>query len=110
MGLELLMENRDKINWKYLSENPAAIQLLKENPDKINWKYLCINYNAIELLKENPDKINYTYLNINNSIESLKLYKNIDWTYNSSNKDIFILKDINETIDIIKKTLEIIFT
>jgi len=83
---------------------------LRENPNKINWQYLCINPNAIELLIENPHKIDYTYLNINKSIEILKLHKNIDWAYNSSNKDIFILKDKNETIDIIKKTLEIILT
>ena len=37
---ELLKNNMDKIDWDYLSLNPAAIDLLKENPDKIYWPYL----------------------------------------------------------------------
>ena len=102
--------NINDLNWITLSTNPNAIDLLMENPDKIHWQYLSMNSNAIELLKENPDKIDYKYLNVNTSIHSLKLRKNIDLSYNSSNKDIFILKDINETTDIIKKTLEIILT
>ncbi len=28
----------DKIDWKWLSMNPAAIHLLEQNPDKINWE------------------------------------------------------------------------
>jgi hypothetical protein len=35
-----------------LSLNPNAIELLKENKDKINWLYLSKNQNAIELLKK----------------------------------------------------------
>ena len=69
-----------------------------------------MNSNAIELLIENQDKIDHIYLNVNTSINSLKLRKNIDWSYISANEDIFILKDINETTDIIKKTLDIILT
>jgi hypothetical protein len=55
----LLKENKDKINWKNLSENPNAIELLKENQNKIDWDFLSLNPNAIEILKENQNKINW---------------------------------------------------
>jgi hypothetical protein len=32
-----------KLNWEYLSKNPNAIELLKENYNKINFKYLSYN-------------------------------------------------------------------
>lgn len=32
-----------KLNWDCLSENPNAIDLIKENQDKINFKYLSKN-------------------------------------------------------------------
>ena len=38
--MTFLQENQDKIDWFWLSSNPAAIDLLKENPDKINWSNL----------------------------------------------------------------------
>ena len=38
--IKLLKENQDKIDWDYLSRNPAAIHLLEKNPDKIDWDYL----------------------------------------------------------------------
>ena len=50
-AIDLLKANPSKINWDFLSENPAAIKLLKANPNKINWKELSLNPNAIELLK-----------------------------------------------------------
>jgi hypothetical protein len=40
---ELPKDNPDKINWRQLSANTAALQLLKENPDKIDWLMLSQN-------------------------------------------------------------------
>jgi len=57
--IELLKNNKDKINWGSLSNNQAAIELLKEkinnknNDDEIDWIILSSNKNAIELLKDN---------------------------------------------------------
>ena len=75
-AIKLLKKYPNKINWKYFSENPNAIDMLKvrieyENnlsskdyssldvTQKINWNYLSDNKNpnAIDLLKENPNKI-----------------------------------------------------
>jgi hypothetical protein len=44
-----------------LSKNNNGIELLLDNQDKINWSNLSINTNkkAIELLTNNQDKINY---------------------------------------------------
>ena len=33
----------NKLDWKYLSENPNAIHLLEQNPNKINWFQLSKN-------------------------------------------------------------------
>ena len=44
-----LFINPDKIDWYWLSENPAAISLLEKNPDKINWSRLSYNSSIIEL-------------------------------------------------------------
>jgi len=35
--------NLEKLSWKYLSENPNAIDLFKNNQDKINWDKLSSN-------------------------------------------------------------------
>ena len=40
----------DKIDWIYLSGNPAAIHILEQNPDKINWQFLSANPAAIHLI------------------------------------------------------------
>ena len=78
--------NIEKINWDVLSLNPNAIELLKENKDKINSLSLAINENpnAIELLLENKDKyyINEPYISSNpNAIDYLKENPNmISWT------------------------------
>jgi len=52
----MLKNNRNKINWDNLSDNPnpLAIKLLEENPKKIDWYYLSLNEceEAIELLKK----------------------------------------------------------
>ena len=41
----------EKIDWGYLSLNPAAIHLLEKNPEKIGWKWLSENPAAIHLLE-----------------------------------------------------------
>lgn len=58
----------EKINWHYLSSNPAAIRLLEENPDKIHWWWLSKNPAAVHLLKQNPDKIDLGMLSQNPNI------------------------------------------
>jgi hypothetical protein len=69
--LNLLKANQDKINWSYLSLNPAAIHLLEkmleENPDKIRWEKLSGNPNpaAIKILEAKPEKIEWCYLSGN---------------------------------------------
>ena len=40
---------KDKINWKWLSSNPAAIHLLEQNQNKIYWLFLSHNPSAIHL-------------------------------------------------------------
>jgi hypothetical protein len=57
--MELLLENKELIDWLYLSSNSnkKAIESLKENQDKIDWFNLSLTSNAIELLKENQEKI-----------------------------------------------------
>ncbi len=101
-AIELLKENKDKIDWINLSENPNAIKLLKENQDKIDWEYLSINPNAIELLKENKDKIYWTCLSLNpNAIELLKENQDkIYWVHFSRNPSIFTYdyKKMKETM------------
>ena len=51
-----------------MSKNPNAINLLNENKDKIDWSSLSCNYNAINLLKDNIDKINWFNISSNPSI------------------------------------------
>ena len=55
----------EKLYWKSLSVNPAAIHLLEQNPDKINWEWLSANPAAIHLLEQNPEKLNWTLLSLN---------------------------------------------
>mgnify|MGYP003335121117 CR=1 FL=1 len=43
--------------WDYISMNINGIDILKENKDKINWMSLSLNENGYELLKNNIDKI-----------------------------------------------------
>ena len=56
-AIHLLKANRYKIDWVSLSSNPGAISLLEANPDKIDWACLSMNPAAIHLLEANPDKI-----------------------------------------------------
>lgn len=51
-AIKLLSENKDKIDWLTLSENPGAIELLIENHYNISWRDISCNPNAGELLKQ----------------------------------------------------------
>jgi len=66
--IEILNNNKDKIDWDILSSNPSAIKILYENNDKINWYSFSKNPNAIEYLFENKDKIKYKQLSHNPEI------------------------------------------
>jgi hypothetical protein len=61
----MIEANPNKICWRNLSANPAAIHLINEmleaNPDKIDWGCLSENPEAIEILEANPDKINWIH-------------------------------------------------
>ena len=63
--------NKDKIDWSYLSDNPNAIDLLENNIDKIDWVYLSRNENAIHLLEQNIDKIDWELLSENPNLFEL---------------------------------------
>ena len=69
--LDWVSAQSDKLDWRWLSENPAAIEMLKANPNKINWYYLSQNPAAIDLLKANLDKINWVWLSENPAIFEL---------------------------------------
>lgn len=56
-SIELLKADPDKIDWEYLSANPAEIELLEANPDKFRWRRLSYNISEIELLRANPNQI-----------------------------------------------------
>ena len=89
-AIDLLKENKAKINWWWLCKNPNAIDLIKERieyektltdkeyknldlEDKIQFIVLNSNPNAIDLLKKNQDKINWEGLSLNpNAIDLLK--------------------------------------
>ena len=43
MGVIVVRNNLNKINWSYLSENSNAISILENNIDKINWIMLSKN-------------------------------------------------------------------
>ena len=58
----LLEQNREKIHWDWLSSNSAAIHLCDQNKDKIDWDWLSLNPAAIDLLQGNRKKINCVYL------------------------------------------------
>jgi len=69
----LLLANPERINWTFLSENPAAIELLKAHPSRVNIICLCCNIAAMDLIyhhliSSNQDKINYMGLSRNPSI------------------------------------------
>ena len=92
-AIELLRENRHKIDWRSLSanKNPAAIELLRENRDKIDWIILSGNPAAIDLLRENHENIDWIELSLNPAaIELLRANQDkIDWAFLSDNPSIF---------------------
>ena len=102
-------ENKDKIDWKYLSRNTNAIHLLEKNQDKIDWYYLSSNPNAIHLLEQNQDKIDWYFLSSNpNAIHLLeKNQDKIYWSSLSFNPSIFEIDYgfLKERCDIYKEEL-----
>ena len=89
----------EKLNWNWLSKNPAAIHLLEQNPDKINWNWLSFNPEAIHLLEQHLDKIRWDWLSSNpKAIHILEQHSNkIYWSKLSMNP---------EAIHLISKALE----
>ena len=73
--IKFVEDNKDKIDWTCLSENPNAIHLLEQtmeqNPQSvasIDWRWLSSNPNAIHLLEQNLDKIDWYTLSGNPNI------------------------------------------
>ena len=102
----LLISNKNKIDWSFLSTNPNAIEILKENQDKIDWYYLSLNINALELLKNNhyegQDKIDWLNLSRNHAIFELdyeKMKENNQEMYEDLIKEVMkpsrVFKDPN---------------
>lgn len=90
--IDIIMEYKDRIDWRELSRNPAAISILKDNPDRIDWSNLSLNTGAIELLKGNIDKIDWKALSENdNAYDILVNNKDkIDWnTLIHTNNPVF---------------------
>ena len=42
-AIDLLIKNKDKLIWVWVSKNSEAIEILNKNKDKINWKNLSLN-------------------------------------------------------------------
>ena len=58
-----------KLDWSFLSKNPAAIDLLKDNQDKINWSVLSSNPAIFEIdHKETYKHISKIANNIRNKL------------------------------------------
>jgi hypothetical protein len=75
--IDVLLQNIGLIYWPYFSINtsPKAIEYLKCNPDKIDWVFLSMNPAAEELILENLDKIDWTTLSKNPIIFEFNIYK-----------------------------------
>jgi len=88
-----LRENYHKINWFYISSNPAAIDIVLENLDKISTRYFNLNPHpkAIQYFKQNPDKIDWILMSMNPGAEELivKNLDKVDWIMLSKNPCIF---------------------
>lgn len=110
-AIELLKENKDKINWNELSENEYAIELLRDRIEcekslnkeeykkisKINWKKLSKNINAIELLR---DRIEYEKKLSKKEYEELEDNDKIDWCNLSQNNNaVELLLENTDKID-----------
>jgi hypothetical protein len=64
------MQNKNKINWKHLSANKNAIELLSENLDKIDQKYLKLNSSPKSLKLMN--NIDWYIISSNKNIFTIK--------------------------------------
>lgn len=86
---ELLEQNLGKIEWRYLSANPSAIDLLNKYTSKISWQQLSANPAGMELLRKNPGKIQWEYLSENTNSEAIDLlemnFEKISWLALSKN-------------------------
>jgi hypothetical protein len=65
--------------------NENNLEIIKNNKNKIDWDYLSLNKNAIDLLKENQHKIHWNNFSKNTAIftydyEKIR-YKNQDLNY-----------------------------
>jgi len=86
--------NEEKLNWKYLSQEPRAVYLFEKHIDKIDWQKLqqC-NHNPeiISLLEKYPNKIHSYYFSSNpNAISWLdRNPNNIDWWELTKNPNIY---------------------
>lgn len=97
-AIDFLIENPHLINWRYLSENPKAIQLLEEKfkeeeklskeelasiPDneKIDWRNLSGNPEATELIKAKYMKEQLSP----EETTALKIFERLDWRNLSAN-------------------------
>jgi hypothetical protein len=96
-AIELLEANREQIYWSFLSENPAALPLLEANPHKIDWESLSGNPAAIHLLEANQDKIDWDVLSGNPAaIHLLEANQDkIDWEMLSGNPAAIHLLEAN---------------
>ena len=100
-AIELLRNNIDKINWNNISLNQSylAMNIIKDNLNKINWYFLSSNKFAIELLIENKDKINWQRFNLNETNDAIMLLireNKIDWDLISYNPSAFKLLILNK--------------
>jgi hypothetical protein len=92
-----LLNDKEKIDWGSLSENPEAVELLflKENRDKIVWGSLSKNHSqnpkAIQLLKERVE-----YEKRLKRRDRLKLSNKIDWASLSSNPNAIDILEANQ--------------
>jgi len=68
-----LRKHPEKINWYYLSKNPAAIDILEANQKYIDWYHLSSNPGAFNLLEANQDKIHWESICCNTNKQILGL-------------------------------------
>ena len=61
-AIHILERNLDKVNWSGLSRNAAAIHILERNLDKVDWCWLSSNTAAIHILEHNLDKVDWRWL------------------------------------------------
>lgn len=103
----LLQKNKKKINWKRLSMNDKCIPYIIENKNKINMKYLCYNINYYSVIKTNLDYYIKTkdfdkYL-FSKYLDDEKLVKKyidyIDFSMLCKNNNLNIILYLSENLD-----------